>query len=377
LGGGCEGRLKVSDDKPIADQPSHATAQLKTAQAAREAVKGASAVAGGIAAHLHAEPPAAQAGGEQPATPPAAANAQGGDPAVLQCTHVSQRYPTPAGQFQVVLNDVDFTVRERSFLAVVGPSGCGKSTLLRMILGSEFPWKGSVQAAGKSIEHPNRDRGIVFQKYSLFPHLTVQQNVMFGLELDGTWLLQKWLTWPRYRRTHQKRYAEMAMEYLRTVKLDEHAGKYPHQLSGGMQQRVAIAQAMIMKPNILLMDEPFGALDPGTREALQVTMVETFHKENLTVLFVTHDLEEAVFVSTRLLVLSPFYSTNEGRPAQGAKLVMDVPTPRGLRTGVKQSREFQEFVARIRHEGFDPSHRQAVEEFDLRAQQIEAGAATQ
>src|SRR6185295_29686 len=120
---------------------------------------------------------------------------------------------------------VSFVVPKHDFLSVVGPSGCGKSTLLRLILGSESPHRGEVSAGGESIVHPDRRRGIVFQKYSLFPHLTVLENVVFGLELDGTWLLQKWLTWPWYKRTHHRRYVEMAMEYLKTVKLDEHAGK--------------------------------------------------------------------------------------------------------------------------------------------------------
>src|SRR5829696_502403 len=111
----------------------------------------------------------------------------------------------------------------------------------------------------------------------------------------------------------------MAMSYLKTVKLDEHAGKYPHQLSGGMQQRVAIAQAMIMKPTILLMDEPFGALDPGTRESLQETIAETFHEQKITIFFVTHDLEEALLVGRRLLVLSPFWRGEDSAEAAGAK----------------------------------------------------------
>ncbi len=180
---------------------------------------------------------------------------------------------------------------------------------------------------------------------------------MFGLELEGTWLLQKWLTWPWYRRTHHKRYAEMAMEYLRTVALDEHAYKYPHQLSGGMQQRVAIAQAMIMKPDILLMDEPFGALDPGTRESLQHVIIETFQDQKITVFFVTHDLEEALFVGKRLLVLSPFYEREAGAKVEGSRLVIDQATPRGDPIGLKQTGEFRDLIASIRHQGFDPSLR--------------------
>ncbi|MEZ4229408.1 MAG: ABC transporter ATP-binding protein [Polyangiaceae bacterium] len=286
------------------------------------------------------------------------------EPLTLDVSSVWQRYPSKGGH-QVVLSDVSLKVPEPQFLTVVGPSGCGKSTLLRLILGSESPWKGAVHAAGREVVHPDRNRGIVFQKYSLFPHLTVLENVMFGLELDGTWLLQKWLTWPWYKQRH-KQHQEQAMEYLKTVRLDQHAGKYPHQLSGGMQQRVAIAQAMIMKPAILLMDEPFGALDPGTREDLQLTIIETFEEQKATIFFVTHDLEEALFVGTRLLVLSSFYSVDEGEDAVGSKLVMDIPTPKTPTTADKKRGDFRELIQEVRRQGFDPEYRQHVREFDLR-----------
>jgi NitT/TauT family transport system ATP-binding protein len=282
---------------------------------------------------------------------------------ILEVARVKQRYPTPGGGHQVVLNDVSFTASSHDFISVVGPSGCGKSTLLRLILGSEVPWEGSVMAGGREILHPDRSRGIVFQKYSLFPHLTVLENVIFGLELDGTWLLQKWLTWPWYRRTHHRRHVEQAMQYLQAVKLAEHAQKYPHQLSGGMQQRVAIAQAMIMKPTILLMDEPFGALDPGTREALQETILETFQEQEITIFFVTHDLEEALLVGRRLLVLSPFWSGGEGGEPGGAKLIIDVPTPKAR--GDAAAAELKELVAHVRRKGFDPKQRVRVEDFEL------------
>jgi NitT/TauT family transport system ATP-binding protein len=286
---------------------------------------------------------------------------------VLEVEGVSHRYPMPRGPgFQLVLNHIDLRVGEPEFLSVVGPSGCGKSTLLRLVLGSETPWQGTVRGSGTHIDHPDRHRGIVFQRYSLFPHLSVVENVLFGLELDETWLLEKWLLFPWYKKKHQK-YVELAMQYLCTVKLEEHAYKYPHQLSGGMQQRVAIAQAMIMKPRILLMDEPFGALDPGTREALQVNIMETFEQGDTTIFFVTHDLEEALFVGRRLLVLSPFWRHDDDTAAEGAKLVMDVPTPRTPSTRDKRSPEFQELVAEVRRQGFDPEVRQTVDEFDLRA----------
>jgi len=284
---------------------------------------------------------------------------------VLAIERVSHRYPRRQGGHQLVLNDIDLRVPRHEFVSVVGPSGCGKSTLLRLVLGAEQPWRGRVLAGGDLVDHPRRDRGIVFQRYSLFPHLTVLENVIFGLELDDTWLLQRWLTWPYYRRTHHRRFVERGMEYLRTVKLDEHAGKYPHQLSGGMQQRVAIAQALIMRPRILLMDEPFGALDPGTREALQLTIMAAFAEEGITVFFVTHDLEEAVFVGNRLIAVSQYWSHDDGAPGEGAKIVLDVRCPKSESVDVKATAEFQALVQRIRRDAFDPRRRQAVREFDL------------
>jgi len=288
-------------------------------------------------------------------------------PPVLAIERVSHRYPRQQGGHQLVLNDIDLRIPRHEFVSVVGPSGCGKSTLLRLVLGAESPWQGRVLAGGAPVDHPRRDRGIVFQRYSLFPHLTVLDNVIFGLELDDTWLLQRWLTWPYYRRTHHRRFVEQGMEYLRTVKLDEHASKYPQQLSGGMQQRVAIAQALIMKPRILLMDEPFGALDPGTREALQLTIMAAFAEQGITVFFVTHDLEEAVFVGNRLIAVSQYWSHDDGAPGEGAKIVLDVRCPKSASVDVKATTEFQALVQQIRRDAFDPARRQPVRQFALSA----------
>jgi NitT/TauT family transport system ATP-binding protein len=325
---------------------------------ARALEKSASAAKAALKAGVKAAPRAALTAAPDPrvAAAPAAP--------IIEVTKVKQRYPKPTGGYQVVLNDLSFAAPVHDFISVVGPSGCGKSTLLRLILGAETPWEGAVTANGREIVHPDRSRGIVFQKYSLFPNLTVLENVVFGLELDGTWLLQKWLTWPWYRRTHHRRHVEEAMKYLETVKLAEHAAKYPHQLSGGMQQRVAIAQAMIMKPSILLMDEPFGALDPGTREALQETIVETFHEQAITIFFVTHDIEEAIFVGRRLLVLSPFWSGGDEAEPVGARLVIDVPSPNAQ--GAVGAGELKDFVAHVRRKGFDPKQRVRVEDFEVR-----------
>src|SRR5262249_7257862 len=162
----------------------------------------------------------------------------GGGP-VLECRKIAQRYRVRRGH-QIVFEDLDLTITEHQFISLVGASGCGKSTLLRLVLGSEAPGEGGLFSNGEPVPAPHRTRGIVFQKYSLFPHRTVLENVMFGLELAHTYAFQKWLTWPWYRTRHDRRFRDEAMQHLRQVKLHDHADKYPHQLSGGMQQRVAI-----------------------------------------------------------------------------------------------------------------------------------------
>jgi NitT/TauT family transport system ATP-binding protein len=264
---------------------------------------------------------------------------------VLECKQIAQRYRVRGGH-QIIFENIDITIPRHQFVSVVGASGCGKSTLLRLVLGSEHPWKGTLTSHGQPIDHPDRTRGIVFQKYSLFPHRTVLENVMFGLELANSYLLQKWLTWPWYRKTHHQRFKDEAMVFLKAVKLDAHAGKYPHQLSGGMQQRVAIAQALIMKPRILLMDEPFGALDPETREGLQRSIVRAFQEQETTVFFVTHDLEEALFVGNRLLVLG---KRKDPAGGAGSCILIDQAMTQLAPAG---SSEVQDLLAQVRSEGF-------------------------
>lgn len=261
-----------------------------------------------------------------------------------------------------VLDNVDLSVSAGELCALVGPSGCGKSTLLRLILGQEQPSSGRVFIEGKPAGFPDPNRGIVFQRYSLFPHLTVLDNVLLGKRLShGHW----WLPWPKRGEWHDE-----AMSYLERVRLADAINKYPHELSGGMQQRVAIAQSLIMKPPALLMDEPFGALDPDTREDLQLFLLDLWETEKLTVFFVTHDLEEACFVGSRLLVLSQYYSDDRGDNPEvnrGGKLVADYQlAPVGNSTKIKHKSEFKEFIARVREEGFDPKVRQHVTHFNLR-----------
>lgn len=261
---------------------------------------------------------------------------------------------------KVVLDDIDLSVSRGELCTLVGPSGCGKSTLLRLILGQERPTRGEIHIEGKPVGFPNPERGVVYQKYSLFPHLTVLENVMLGKKLSAG-LLE--------RRDRLNEFREESEYYLGKVKLTGHLDKYPHELSGGMQQRVALAQALIMKPKIFLMDEPFGALDPGTREDMQIFLLKLWEEFKMTIFFVTHDLEEAVFLGTRILVLSHYYSDIRGNGAhlnRGAKIVFDYPLERMASSSkVKETAKFGRLIQQIRREGFDPEYLQNVEDFNL------------
>lgn len=262
---------------------------------------------------------------------------------------------------KTVLNDIDLAVQEHEFCTVVGPSGCGKSTLLRLILGQERASGGQLLMQGRPIQPPGPDRGIVYQRYSLFPHLTILDNILLG----------KRLGLPFFKAFGSKKAdREEVMHYLDSVQLADHAHKYPHQLSGGMQQRVAIAQALIMKPRILMMDEPFGALDPGTREMMQILILELWERHRMTIFFVTHDLEEAVFLGTRILVLSQFYThekDNSPGVTMGARIVADYPLQRDKApsTTLKATAQFGQLIQKIRAEGFDPEYLQQARSFNL------------
>lgn len=211
------------------------------------------------------------------------------------------------GLEHTTLDNISFDVHRREFLCVLGPSGCGKSTLIRIIAGLDTPTSGDVLLDGKMVDGPGPDRGMVFQSYTLFPWLTVKKNVMFGLRMAG----QSGAT------------AESeAREWIDLVGLTKFENSYPHQLSGGMKQRVAIARALANRPRILLMDEPFGALDAQTRVQMQSYLLEIWKNVDVTILFITHDLDEAVYLSDRILVLG----TN---PSRVAEMIEDpVPRPR-------------------------------------------------
>jgi len=236
---------------------------------------------------------------------------------------VEVNYAAEAGSTRTVLRRINLEIPGGEFVSIVGETGCGKSTLLRLILGEERPSRGRVLVDGVARMRPDRKCGYVPQKYSLFPDKTVLHNVTFGPMVTEFGALP--LPFRRYRR-RRKEVRDEALRYLRHTGLrDSDAGKYPHQLSGGMQQRVAIAQALIMKPRVLLMDEPFSALDPGTRAAMQQLIWELWRESGTTIVFVTHDTREAICLGSRIVALAKAPSANG---EDGASVALDLRIPR-------------------------------------------------
>jgi NitT/TauT family transport system ATP-binding protein len=221
---------------------------------------------------------------------------------------------------QVVLENLNLSVDEGEFCTLVGASGCGKSTFLRMLLGQESPSRGSILLNGKPlVAEPDASRGVVFQRYSVFPHLSVLDNVALGLELPRSPLLGR--LFGGARRTAR----DEAAAILGKVGLGHALDKYPSQLSGGMQQRLAIAQALVMKPRVLLLDEPFGALDPGIRKDMHELLLGLWHETRVTVFMVTHDLSEGFSLGTRLLVFDKVRHDPHAPNAFGARITYDIP----------------------------------------------------
>ena len=214
----------------------------------------------------------------------------------------------------VALNGVDLDICENEFICVVGPSGCGKSTLLNIIAGLLEPSSGKVLVDGVEVKGTGVDRGVVFQQYALFPWLTVKKNVEFGLKL------KKDVT-PQQRE-------ETAMKYIKMVGLEKFVDSYPKELSGGMKQRVAIARAYAVNPSLLLMDEPFGALDAQTRTQLQTELLRTWEEEKKTCFFITHDVEEAILLASKVIIMS-------ARPGRIREVLdIDIPYPRTQETKI-------------------------------------------
>lgn len=220
---------------------------------------------------------------------------------------------------QVVLERLNLEIESGAFISIVGASGCGKTSFLRLLLGEEKPARGTLLMDGKPMPgEPGADRGVVFQRYSVMPHLTVLGNVMLGPELRAAPLLGRLFGRGRLR------WRKRALELLGEVGLAESADKYPSQLSGGMQQRLALAQALIMQPKVLLLDEPFGALDPGIRGEIHVLLRRLWRETGVTVVMVTHDLREAFSLGTRVIVFDRLRSRKEERERYGATITQNI-----------------------------------------------------
>ncbi len=211
------------------------------------------------------------------------------------------------GASTMAIAEMSLTIREKEFISIIGPSGCGKSTFLLMVAGLEKPTTGDLAIEGKPINGPDHQRAIVFQEFLLFPWKTVKGNIEFG---------------PRLNRIKKQAYESQSRDLIRLVGLEGFENRFPHELSGGMKQRVAIARALANKPKVLLMDEPFGALDALTRESMQIELQKIWQKAQCTVLFVTHSITEAVFLADRVVVMS-------NRPGYVKKtLAIDLERPR-------------------------------------------------
>ena len=224
----------------------------------------------------------------------------------LKIDNVYKEYQGRNGK-TIALNGVNLDIKENEFICVVGPSGCGKSTLLNIIAGLLEPTSGTVMLDGKVIEGTGVERGVVFQQYALFPWRTVLKNVMFPLEM---------------KKVPKDEAEAIARKYIKSVGLEGFEKSYPKELSGGMKQRVAIARAYAANPEVLLLDEPFGALDAQTRVQLQTELLETWEKEKKTCFFITHDVDEAIILAQRVIIMS-------ARPGRIKKIVdIDIPYPR-------------------------------------------------
>ncbi len=247
-------------------------------------------------------------------------------PARIVFDHVSVRFPTANGEVRVV-DDVSYSISDREFVSVIGPSGCGKTTMMNIVAGFLQPTSGSVTLDGKPIAGPGPDRGVIFQDYGVFPWLTVKENIAFGLKLAAN-------------RVGTAEREEICQRYMQLMGLSDFAGSWPRMLSGGMRQRLAIARAYAVKPQFLLMDEPFGALDAQTRTAMQDLLLQVLAAEGKTVMLITHSVEEAVYLSNRIIVMT-------ARPTQ-IREIIEVPFTYPRDESLHERREFGELRAHVR-----------------------------
>ena len=237
--------------------------------------------------------------------------------------NVKKTYQGRTGEV-VALNGVNLDIMDNEFITVVGPSGCGKSTILNIMAGLLEPTSGKIICNGTEVHGPGPDRAVVFQQYALFPWLTVKKNVLFPLQMKGI---------------KGQEAEDIAMKYIKMVDLEKFCDHYPKELSGGMKQRVAIARAYAANPEVLLMDEPFGALDAQTRTQLQQELLETWEKERKTCFFITHDVDEALILGQRVVIMS-------ARPGRIKDIIdVDIPYPRDQET--KMSPRFLELKNQI------------------------------
>lgn len=251
----------------------------------------------------------------------------------IEIKGLNKVYKTRNGE-TIALQNTDLTIKNNEFVCVVGPSGCGKTTLLNIIGGLEESTSGSVKLDGVEVKGPGKERGVVFQQYALFPWKTVIKNVEFGLKLRGL---------------NKEERRKKAEHYLDLVGLKDFANAYPKELSGGMKQRVAIARAYAVEPEVLLMDEPFGALDAQTRAQLQEELLKTWQKEQKTCFFITHDVDEAVILAQRVVIMS-------ARPGRIKEIIdVDIPYPRD------QSTKLDERFIEIKNEIWSKVYREYLE----------------
>jgi NitT/TauT family transport system ATP-binding protein len=239
---------------------------------------------------------------------------------------VSVRFPTSSGTMHVV-DDVTYSIRDREFVSVIGPSGCGKTTMMNIVAGFMQPTSGVVTLDGHPINGPGPDRGVIFQEYGVFPWLTVKQNIAFGLTL-------------RANRTSAAEREDICNRYMKLMGLSDFADAWPRTLSGGMRQRLALARAYAVKPQFLLMDEPFGALDAQTRSAMQDLLLDVLAAERKTVMLITHSVEEAVYLSARIIVMT-------ARPTR-IREIIEVPFPYPRRADLHETPAFGELRAHVR-----------------------------
>lgn len=258
-------------------------------------------------------------------------------PVILEAQKLTQSFKHGKTE-RTILNQLDLKIHKREFICVIGPSGCGKSTFSRIVAGLDPYSSGELLVDGQAIEGPSPERGMVFQGYTLFPWKTVKENVMFGPLMKGA---------------SNASAESSAREWIDIIGLEKYQDQYPHQLSGGMKQRVAIARALVNEPKILLMDEPFGALDPHTRQKMQKHLMDLWQNIDITIIFVTHDMDEAILLADRIVAL-------KANPGEIKEIIeVDLPRPRNselvLTPEFKRLRERVDFLVHAQEDELDPA----------------------